>query len=142
MLKKVFMTDCRSWDKLLPLVLFAYCEVPQEATGFSPFELIYSRDVRGLLDIPMEEWIPTEDTSEDVTTYVTTTHQRMKNKHQLVNEHLKQDQQKQKTWYDCKAREMKIEVGDQVLLLLPDRDSQKKFMRKWQGPIKIKQKLG
>ena len=51
----------------------------------------------------MEEWIPTEDTSEDVTTYVTTTHQRMKNKQQLVNEHLKQDQQKQKTWYDRKA---------------------------------------
>ena len=37
---------------------------------------------------------------------------------------------------------MKIEVGDQVLLLLPDRDSQKKFMRKWQGLFKIKQKLG
>ena len=37
---------------------------------------------------------------------------------------------------------MKIEVGDQVLLLLPDRDSQKKFMRKWQGLFKIRQKLG
>ena len=45
------MTDRRSLDKLLPLVLFAYHEVPQEATGFSPFKLIYSRDVRGLLDI-------------------------------------------------------------------------------------------
>ena len=44
-----------------------------------------------------EEWIPTEDTSEDVATYVTTTHQRMKSAQQLVQEHLKQDQQKQKT---------------------------------------------
>ena len=44
-MKKVLMTDCRSWDKLLPLVLFAYHEVPQEATGFSTLELIYSRDV-------------------------------------------------------------------------------------------------
>ena len=33
-----------------------------------------------------------EDTSEDVATYVTTTHQRMKNAQQLVQEHLKQDQ--------------------------------------------------
>ena len=97
MLKKVLMTDHRSWDKLLPLVLFVYREVPQEATRFSPFELIYSRDVRGLLDILKKEWIPTEHTSEDVTTYVTTTHQRMKNAQQLVQEHLKQDQQKQKT---------------------------------------------
>ena len=49
------MTNCTSWDKLLQLVLFAYCEVPQEVTGFIPFELIYSRDVRGLLDILKEE---------------------------------------------------------------------------------------
>ena len=59
MLKKV--TDHRCWDKLLPLVHFAYREVPQEVTGFSPFELIYSKDVRELLDILKEEWIPTED---------------------------------------------------------------------------------
>ena len=46
-----------------------------------------------------------------VATHVTTTHQRVKNAQQLVQEHLKQDQQKQKTWYDRKACEMKIEVG-------------------------------
>ena len=56
-----------------------------------------------------------------VATHVTTTHQRVKSAQQLVQEHLKQDQQKQKTWYDRKACEMKIEVGDQVLLLLLDR---------------------
>ena len=53
----------------------------------------------------------------------------MKNAQQLVQEHLRQDQQKQKKWYDRKAREMKIELGDQVLLLLLDKDSQKKFMK-------------
>ena len=36
---------------------------------------------------------------------------------------------------------MKIEVGDQVLFLLSDWDTQKKFMRKLQGPFKIKQNL-
>ena len=50
-LKKVLLTDLRGWDNLLPLVLFAYREVPQESTGFSPFELIYTLDVRGLLDV-------------------------------------------------------------------------------------------
>ena len=53
----------------------------------------------------------------------------MKNAQQLVQEHLRQDQQKQKKWYNRKACEMKIELGDQVLLLLLDKDSQKKFMR-------------
>ena len=40
------------WDKLIPYVLFAYREVPQESTGFSPFELLYGREVRG----PLESW--------------------------------------------------------------------------------------
>ncbi|CAM5139039.1 unnamed protein product [Natator depressus] len=35
------------WDKYLPHLLFAYREVPQESTGFSPFELLYGRRVRG-----------------------------------------------------------------------------------------------
>ncbi len=35
------------WDELLPYVLYAYREVPQASTGFSPFELIYGRDLRG-----------------------------------------------------------------------------------------------
>ena len=41
MLRKVLLTERRSWDKLLPLVMFAYREVPQMSTGFSPFELVF-----------------------------------------------------------------------------------------------------
>ena len=47
MLRQVLMSNRkqRSWDKLLPLVMFTYRVVPQAATGFSPFELMYGRDV-------------------------------------------------------------------------------------------------
>ena len=47
-----------------------------------------------------EEWIPSEETKEDVATYVTTLHQRMIDAQKMVQEHVKQEQQKQKTWYD------------------------------------------
>lgn len=70
MLKKVLMREKRSWDKLLPLVTFAYREVPQESTGFSPFELIYGRDVRGPLDILHEEWLLSQQDSSEIATYV------------------------------------------------------------------------
>jgi len=33
------------WDKKIPYLLFAYQEVPQVSTGFSPFELLYGRDI-------------------------------------------------------------------------------------------------
>ena len=37
--------DGKDWDKLIPYILFAYREVPQESTGFFPFELLYGRDM-------------------------------------------------------------------------------------------------
>ena len=36
----------KDWDQLLPYLLFAYREVPQSSTGFSPFELLYGRTVK------------------------------------------------------------------------------------------------
>ncbi len=38
MLKRFVSETGKDWDKWLPYLLFAYQEVPQAATGFSPFE--------------------------------------------------------------------------------------------------------
>lgn len=54
MLRKVMAKEGKDWDKLLPYLLFAYREVPQASTGFSPFELLYGRAVRGPLDMIRE----------------------------------------------------------------------------------------
>ena len=54
MLKKAMQADGKNWDQLLPHVLFAVREVPQASTGFSPFELLYGRRPRGILDIAKE----------------------------------------------------------------------------------------
>ena len=56
MLKKVVDKDGRNWDFLLPYLMFAIREVPQASTGYSPFELLYGRHPRGLLDIAKETW--------------------------------------------------------------------------------------
>ena len=56
MLKKVASEEGRDWDTLLPYILFAYREVPQATTGFSPFELAFGREVRGPLDVLKEGW--------------------------------------------------------------------------------------
>ncbi|KAG6930496.1 hypothetical protein G0U57_003644, partial [Chelydra serpentina] len=57
MMLKTFMNQHpQDWDKYLPHLLFAYREVPQESTGFSPFELLYGRRVRGPLDLMRDEW--------------------------------------------------------------------------------------
>ena len=56
MLRKAAAEEGKDWDKLLPYLLFAYQEVPQASTGFSSFELLYGRVVRGPLDILKESW--------------------------------------------------------------------------------------
>ena len=41
MLKKVASEEVQDWDTLLPYIQSTYSEVPQPATGFSLFELVF-----------------------------------------------------------------------------------------------------
>lgn len=43
MLKKFVNQSQKDWNEYLPYLLFAYHKVPQELTGFSPFELFGQR---------------------------------------------------------------------------------------------------
>lgn len=54
MLRKFVATNSKNWDEYLPFLLFAYREVPQESTWFSPFKLPYGRRVKGPLDVLRE----------------------------------------------------------------------------------------
>ena len=45
MLRRTGTDEGKDWNKHIPYVLFAYHEVPQSSTGFSPFELVYGRAV-------------------------------------------------------------------------------------------------
>lgn len=140
MLKKTLAGEKRQWDTMLPYVLFAYREVPQATVGFSPFELLLGREVRGLMDVLKEQWIGSEEAETDVITYVTKIRDRMEAAKEVVQRNSTKMQAKQKEYYDRKARELNLQVGDKVLLLLPDNTS--KFLAKWQGPYKIVRKVG
>ena len=108
--------------------MFAYREIPQESPGFSPFQLVYGRDIQGPLDVLQMQWITSEQEPNDIVTYVTQLHDRMQKAKEIVQEHLQKAQNKQKTWYDQRACEMNLSAGEQVLLLLPD--CTKKFLQK------------
>ena len=42
----------RQWNKVLPYILFSYRSIPQETTGYSPFQLLYGRNPRGPRTFP------------------------------------------------------------------------------------------
>ena len=119
MLKKAVSEDGRDWDRLLPYLLFAYREVPQASTGFSPFELLYGQNVRGPLNILKESWEADKKSTESVVSYVLTIQERLAQLRDVVPDNLQITQANQKEWYDRQARNRQFRPGDQVLVLLP-----------------------
>ena len=127
-------------DKLLSYVLFAYREVPQESTGFSPFELVYGREVRGPLDMLKETWESTQGSKEDVLSYVMLMRERLEKMASLVQTNMAKAQNQQKRWYDRTARKRVFQPGEQVLVLLPTSTS--KLTAQWQGPYQVVKAMG
>ena len=92
------MTDGgKDWDRMIPYLLFANREVPQSSTGFSPFELLYGRDVRGPLDVLKETWEAGARSDETVLSFVLETQERLKAMADLVKENLEKAQESRNT---------------------------------------------
>ena len=139
MLRKYASEDGKDWDRLLLYVLFAYREAPQESTGFSPFELLYGREIRGPLDVLKEEW-ETKSNKESVISHIMLMRERLESTSNLVQRNMKQAQAQQKRWYDCTARQRVLQEGEKVLVLLPTSTS--KLLAQWQGPYTIVKRVG
>ena len=96
----------RPAEAVAQTVLFAYREVPQESTGFSPFQLLYGRSVRGPGTILKELWtkevnIPEVKSSYE---YVTELRERLEDSLKLAQEELEKSQKRYKRHYDRKAK--------------------------------------
>ena len=141
MLKKFTSKNQKDWDEYLPFLLFAYREVPQESTGFSPFELLFGRRVRGPLDVLRECWTDEKPEDTPVIPYVLDMQKKLREMTGVAQTSLQVAQQRQKEHYDQKAVHTgeSLEVGDEVLVLLPARRN--KLQLEWAGPYKITRKV-
>ena len=106
MLKRVLLTMWaerpNDWDKYLPALLFAVREIPQESLGFSPFELLYGRNVRGPMQILRELW-SVEETDEHARLtyqYVIDLRERLEKTCKLPQDNVRKLDIKQNAYYD------------------------------------------
>ncbi|CAN2390404.1 K02A2.6-like, partial [Pristimantis euphronides] len=140
MLKMLVESQGRDWERCLPYLLFAYREVPQASTGFSPFELLYGRRVRGLLTLVRESWEEEAATpGVSVVEYVSRFRDKMQTLTKLVHDNMVQAQADQKSWYDQHARERTYKEGQKVWVLVPV--PQDKLQAKWEGPYSVHQQI-
>ena len=142
MIRKLCQEQPKEWDRFIPALLFAYREVPQESLQFSPFELLYGRTVRGPMQILREIWTEDEVPEETRTTfeYVTDLRNRIEMTCKLAHKSLASASKKQARYFDRSTKQRKLSVGDQVLLLQPEK--QNKMQMSWKGPYIVTDCIG
>ena len=141
MLKKITADRKEDWDEVIPAALFAYREVPSESTGYSPFELMFGRKVRGPMSILKS--IFTDETVDCKTRmaydYLLNLKQKLQTACKYATFKSEQSKDKSKQWYDRNAYIRDIREGDHVLLLKPQKLN--KLELRWAGPFKVEKKL-
>ena len=105
------------WHRFLPSALFATREIPSDSLGFSPFELIYGRQVRGPLAVLEDLWSEPELTEDLVNSFrvILELRDRLAEVSELAAENLRISSSKYKTYFDLKCSKRKLKVGDEVL---------------------------
>ena len=137
MLRRLCQEKPKQWHRYINAALFAYREVPQESTGFSPFELLFGRTIRGPMQILKELW--TKDIEEPEVKnsyqYVFELREKLEDTMQMAKDALQTAQTRYKHYYDKKTRPRSLQVGDQVLVLRPTDGN--KLLMQWKGPFKV-----
>ena len=138
MLRRLCHEQPRQWHRFINTLLFAYREARQKATGFSPFELLYGRTVRGPVQILKELWSEEEEVTEVTTSYqyVLELRERLDETMKLAQAKLEKNEGRNKNLNNRKAKKRSVQVGDKVLVLLPT--DQYKLLMQWKGPFEIK----
>ncbi len=97
MLRKFVNEVGTDWDQWLPYLMFAYREVPQASTGFSPFQLMYGHEVQGPLFLVRELWegISGTSTKINVVDYVLAMRKKLQQMTEFASAHLRETQKRQ-----------------------------------------------
>ena len=142
MLKRLCSEQPRQWYRYINPLLFAYREVPQESTGFSPFELLYGRAVRGPMTILKQLWTKEVEEPEVKNSYqyVFEVREKLEDTLKLAHSELEKAQQKGKHYYDRKSKVRKFQPGEKVLVLLPT--DHNKLLMQWKGPFEVSSVVG
>ena len=129
----------KDWDRLIKYVLFACRAAPHTNTGYSPFELVFGRQLRGPLDVVHEGWLAGDLPQTNAVEWI----DRLREKLGLVwevavvKEKAAKDKMALKSEKHAKKRE--FSQGDQVLVRVIDPGG--KLGGRWDGPYEVQCKV-
>ena len=139
MLHHVCKENPKQWNKLLPLVLWTIRESKNDTLGLSPQMMLFGRTPNNTLHLLKESWtgenaLPVS-AGKSVVNFLSELQHNLKVVHDYAESHAKSEQQRYVSQYNKRARDKNFEIGDQVIVLIPD--STNKLMSCWQGPATV-----
>jgi len=142
LLKKVVSERPQDWSRHITPLMFAVRDIPQDSTGFTPFELLFGHRVRTPVTLLKQLWTG-ERVNHEVKTayqYVLDLRERIEETCQLAQEEIAKVHKRNQTYYNWRAREIRLNIGDSVLLLLPTENN--KLTLAWRGPYEVVERVG
>ena len=127
------------WVGQIPFALFALRAAPNRETMFSPYELVFGRQVRTPLDIIHQGWAELEFEELDTEEWASWLRDRLKCWHEVMQERGEQAGKVRKRYYDRKTIARELAVGELVLCRIPGMAP--KLSESWSGPFEVTQKL-
>ena len=138
MLKRTGL-DLKNWDKLLKYLVFAYRDTPHCVTGYSPFSLMFGRDVRGPLDFLKMSWVDGTCDDSAIGDWLISVKHKMADMAEVVSDREVVAKSKMKRFYDRSASIKSFVEGDMVLVKNPLKHG--KLGPSWSGPFEVQRQV-
>ena len=134
MLRK-FDDSSETWDKLLKYCLLVCRAMPHAATGFSPYELVHGRSMRGSLEAMKLGWVKGDLSFATSTQCVAELRETLAKLHKVAHANEEAYKLKSKAAYDMSTKPRSFELGDMVLCHTPGLTG--KLHSIWDGPYDV-----
>ena len=123
------------WVGQVPFALFALRSAPNRDTLYSPFELVYGRQVRTPLDVLHQGWVELDFEKLNTSEWADWLVDRLECWHEVMRQRNVAASKTRKKMFDRKAVERVFEVGNRVLCRIPGMTH--KLQESWHGPYPV-----
>ena len=122
-----------NWVSQIPFALFAMRQAPSRRTGFSPFELVYCRNVWTTLDVLYSGWREQRLVKLSIDSWIAELCERLEVMHDIATRIGLSESKMRKTLYDRGKVDKQLKIGELVLCRIPGKNG--KLEDAWEGVV-------
>ncbi|KAL4009395.1 hypothetical protein ACER0C_003247 [Sarotherodon galilaeus] len=134
MLRSLPLREKNKWPQQIQSLTFAYNATVHETMGFAPFQLMFGRIPRLLVDVMFKQ-VLCDPVVVDHKSYVKTLMSHLHEAARIAQTHAIKEQDKQAKGYNRKVKGTHLNIGDRVLIANKGERGKKKLADKWDATV-------